>query len=165
MHVNTHIIVSCEENVQDGGERGTDDLCNCDHCLLEGLVVCCTTVPVPDSDAAGQHTLYGSSVNVVRMGGERLALFTRGRKCRCCCVFLESDVVLVVQVRSFVMCTSRNLVLRTLSTFQLSMVSVIRKHDDVVGAELGSAVLGQQPEEQRAEHTALWGTCAQCGSA
>ncbi len=24
---------------------------------------------------------------------------------------------------------------------------------------------GQQREEQRAEHTALWGTCAQCGSA
>ncbi len=36
---------------------------------------------------------------------------------------------------------------------------------DVVGAELGSAVVGQQHEEQRAEHTALWGTCAQCGSA
>ncbi len=27
------------------------------------------------------------------------------------------------------------------------------------------AVVGQQREEQRAEHTALWGTCAQCGSA
>ncbi len=38
---------------------------------------------------------------------------------------------------------------------------VISKLDDVVGAELGSAVMGQQ----RAEHTALWGTCAQCGSA
>ncbi len=36
---------------------------------------------------------------------------------------------------------------------------------DVVGAELGSAVMGQQCEGQRAEHTALWGTCAQCGSA
>ncbi len=42
---------------------------------------------------------------------------------------------------------------------------VISKLDDVVGAELGSAVVGQQREEQRAEHTALWGTCAQCGSA
>ncbi len=42
---------------------------------------------------------------------------------------------------------------------------VISKLDDVVGAELGSAVMGQQREEQRAEHTALWGTCAQCGSA
>ncbi|XP_016321015.1 purinergic receptor P2X, ligand-gated ion channel, 8 [Sinocyclocheilus anshuiensis] len=42
---------------------------------------------------------------------------------------------------------------------------VISKLDDVVGAELGSAVVGQQFEEQRAEHTALWGTCAQCGSA
>ncbi len=42
---------------------------------------------------------------------------------------------------------------------------VISKLDDVVGAGLGSAVVSQQGEEQRAEHTALWGTCAQCGSA
>ncbi len=35
---------------------------------------------------------------------------------------------------------------------------VISKLDDVVGAELGNAVLSQQREEQRAEHTALWGT-------
>ncbi len=25
---------SCKENVQDGGERGTGDLCGCIHCLL-----------------------------------------------------------------------------------------------------------------------------------
>lgn len=24
----------CRENVQDGGERGTDDLCSCVHCPL-----------------------------------------------------------------------------------------------------------------------------------
>ncbi len=42
---------------------------------------------------------------------------------------------------------------------------VISELDDVVGDELGSAVVGQQREEQRAEHTVLWGTCAQCGSA
>ncbi len=43
---------------------------------------------------------------------------------------------------------------------------VISKLDDVVGAELGSAVMGQEREEQRAEPCgALWGTCAQCGSA
>ncbi len=35
---------------------------------------------------------------------------------------------------------------------------VIGKLDDVVGAELGSAVVGQHREEQRAEHTALWST-------
>ncbi len=57
---------SCKENVQDGGERGTDDLCSCVHCPLEGLAVCCTTVPVPDSDAAGQHAHNGSPVE----GGE-----------------------------------------------------------------------------------------------
>ncbi|KAL0151178.1 hypothetical protein M9458_053691, partial [Cirrhinus mrigala] len=37
---------------------------------------------------------------------------------------------------------------------------VISEFDDVVGAELGSAVVGQQREEQWAENTALWGTCA-----
>ncbi len=57
---------SCKENIQDGGERGTDYLCSCVHCPLEGLAVCCTTVPVPDSDTAGQHTLNGSPVE----GGE-----------------------------------------------------------------------------------------------
>ncbi len=53
---------SFKENIQDGGERGTENFCSCVHCLLEGLVVCCTTVSVPDSDAAGQHTLNGSPV-------------------------------------------------------------------------------------------------------
>ena len=42
---------------------------------------------------------------------------------------------------------------------------VISELDDVVGAELGSAAVGQQCKEHRAEHTDLWGTCTQCGSA
>ncbi len=47
--------------------RGTDDFCSCVHCPLEGLAVCCTTVPVPDSDESGQqHLLNGSPVE----GGE-----------------------------------------------------------------------------------------------
>ncbi len=53
---------SCKENIQDGGERGSDDLCSCVHCPLERLAVCCTTVPVPDSDAGGQHAFNGSPV-------------------------------------------------------------------------------------------------------
>ncbi len=114
------------------GERGTADLCSCVHCPLEGLAVCCTTVPVPDSDTAGQHTLNGSPVESGEDGGGKLALFSRWRKCRHCCAFLESDD---------------------------------GKLDDVVGAEFGSVVMGQQREEQRAEHTALWGTSAQCGNA
>ncbi len=36
---------SCKENVQDGWERGTDDLCSCVHCPLEGLAVSSTAVP------------------------------------------------------------------------------------------------------------------------
>ncbi len=118
-----------------------------------------------------------------------------GRKCRRCCAFLESDMVLVVQVRSSVMCTPRNLVLLTplhsrtvdgqwgvvngvspevhhnllcllhiegqivnatplsqlchfLSVVRFIVVAdetyhccVISKLDDVVGAELGSAVV------------------------
>ncbi len=53
---------SCMENIQDGGKRGTDDLCSCVHRPLKGFAVCCTIVPVPDSDAAGQHALNGSPV-------------------------------------------------------------------------------------------------------
>ncbi len=52
---------SCKENIQNGGERATDDFCSY-HCPLEGLAVCCTTVPIPVSDAAGQHALNGSPV-------------------------------------------------------------------------------------------------------
>ncbi len=51
---------SCKENVQDGWERGNDDLCSRVHYPLEGLTVSSTAVPVPDSDAAGQHTLNGA---------------------------------------------------------------------------------------------------------
>lgn len=29
----------CVENVPDGGKRGTDDLCSCVYCPLEGLAV------------------------------------------------------------------------------------------------------------------------------
>ncbi len=50
------------ENIQDGGKRGTDDLCSCVHSPLKGFAVCCTIVSVPDSDAAGQHALNGSPV-------------------------------------------------------------------------------------------------------
>uniref|UniRef100_A0A8C2BBG2 PR domain zinc finger protein 10 n=1 Tax=Cyprinus carpio TaxID=7962 RepID=A0A8C2BBG2_CYPCA len=61
---------SCKENVQNGGERGTDDLFSCVHCPMEGLAVCCTTVPVPDSDAThyviseGQTELDGKQLSV-----------------------------------------------------------------------------------------------------
>ncbi len=60
------------------GERGTADLCSCVHCPLEGLAVCCTTVPVPDSDTAGQHTLNGSPVESGEDGGGKLALLAGG---------------------------------------------------------------------------------------
>ncbi len=76
-----------------------------------------------DSDAAGQHTLNGAPVECGEDGWWETCSFHRRRKCRRCCAFLESDMVLVVQVRSSVMCTPRNLVLLTLSTVELSMVS------------------------------------------
>ncbi len=58
------------------------------------------------------------------MGGGRLALLSRHRKWSSCCAFLDSDVVLVVQVRSSVMCIPRNFVgFWTLSTVEPSMVS------------------------------------------
>ncbi len=69
---------SCKENFQNGGERDTDDFCSCVHCALEGLVVCYTTVPVPDRDTAGQHTLNGSPVEGGEDGVENSVLL----KCR-----------------------------------------------------------------------------------
>ncbi len=36
---------SCKENVQDGWERGTDDLCSRVHCPLEGLTVAALQFP------------------------------------------------------------------------------------------------------------------------
>ncbi len=60
---------SCKEHVQDGGERGTNDLCSCVYCPLEGRAVCCTTVPVPGSDAASQHALNVSPVEGTEDGG------------------------------------------------------------------------------------------------
>ncbi len=72
---------SCKENVHDGGERGTDDLCSYVHCPLEGLAVCCTTVPVLDSDAAGQHALNGSPVENGEDGWKETCSFQWWRKC------------------------------------------------------------------------------------
>ncbi len=54
---------------RNGAVHGTkDDLCIRVHCLLEGLAVSSTAVPVPDSDAAGQHTLNGAPVECVEDG-------------------------------------------------------------------------------------------------
>ncbi len=63
----TMLLVLLEHRVRkmsrmDGWERGTDDLCSRVHCPLEGLAVSSTAVPIPDSDAAGQHTLNGAPV-------------------------------------------------------------------------------------------------------
>ncbi len=71
---------SCKENIQDEGERGTDDLCSCVHCLLEGLAVCCTTVPIPDSDTAGQHALNSSTVSSGETGWRETCSFQPAEK-------------------------------------------------------------------------------------
>ncbi len=70
----------CEENVQDGWERGTDDLCSRVHCPLEGLTVSSTAVPVPDSDAAGQHTLNGAPVECGEDGWRETCSFQPAEK-------------------------------------------------------------------------------------
>ncbi len=57
---------SCKENVQDGGERGTNDFLQ--RCSLSAGGSCglLHNSSVPDSDAAGQHALNGTPVE----GGE-----------------------------------------------------------------------------------------------
>ncbi len=71
---------SCKENIQDGGERGTDDFCSGVHCPLEGLAVCCTTVSVPDSNAASQHALKGSPVESGEVGWRKTCSFQPAEK-------------------------------------------------------------------------------------
>ncbi len=114
---------SCKENIQDGGERGTDDRCSCVHCPLEGLVVCCTTVPVPDSNTAGQHALNGPSVESGEDGWRETYSFQPAEKMKALLPSWRLTWCWWVQVRSSLMCTPRNLVLLTLSTVELSMVS------------------------------------------
>ncbi len=67
-------------HVQDGGERGTDNLCFCVHCPLEGLWVYCTTIPEPDSFAAGQHALNGSPVESGEDGWRETCSFQPAEK-------------------------------------------------------------------------------------
>ncbi len=71
---------SCKENVQDGGERGTDDFCSCVHCPLEGLAVYCTTVPLPYSDVVGQNALNGSPVENGEDGWRETCSFQTAEK-------------------------------------------------------------------------------------
>ncbi len=55
--------------------------CSCVHCPLEGLWrVCCTTIPVPDSDAAGQHALNGSLVESGEDGWRETCSFQPAEK-------------------------------------------------------------------------------------
>ncbi len=49
-------------------------------CSLEGLAACCTTVPAPDSDAAGQHVLNGSPVESGEGGWRETCSFQPAEK-------------------------------------------------------------------------------------
>ncbi|XP_052394079.1 uncharacterized protein LOC127942421 [Carassius gibelio] len=130
----------CKEDVQDGGQRGTDDLC---------------------------LSLFTVRWRVLQSAGLQFPYQT---------VMQLSDMVMVVQVRSSVMCTPRNLVRLTLSKVELSMCAsslLLNRSTTVVSSailmmwlDLNLAVQSwvSKCEGQQAEHTALWGTCAQCGS-
>ncbi len=61
-------------------ERGTNDLCNRVHCPLEGFTVSSTAVSVPDSDAAGQHTLNGAPVECGEDGWRETCSFQLAEK-------------------------------------------------------------------------------------
>ncbi len=69
-----------DECHEDRWERGTDDLCSRVHCPLEGLAVSSTSVPVPDSDAAGQHTLNGAPVEYGEHGWRETCTFQPAEK-------------------------------------------------------------------------------------
>ncbi len=74
------LLEHVQENVQDDGRGAPMILQSACSLSLEGLAVSSTAVPVPDSDAAGQHTLKWCPVDVVRVGGGRLALFRSAEK-------------------------------------------------------------------------------------
>ncbi len=59
---------SCKEMSRMDGRGAPMILAGRVHCPLEGLAVSSTAVPVPDSDAAGQHTLDGAPVECVEDG-------------------------------------------------------------------------------------------------
>ncbi len=83
---------SCKENILDGGERGTNDLVGSSvHCPLEGLAVCYTTVPVPESDAAGQHSLNGSPVEGGEDGWRETCSFQPAEKVLICGLGEETE--------------------------------------------------------------------------
>ncbi len=86
----------CKENVQDGGERGTDDLCSCVHCPLEGLLHYSSRTRQWCSWSA--HSQW---FPCRRWWGwvKGDLLFSAGWESVGACAFLESDMVLVVQVR------------------------------------------------------------------
>ncbi len=60
--------------------RGEPMICSRVHCPLEGLTVSSTAVPVPDSDAAGQHTLNGAPVECGEDGWRETCSFQPAEK-------------------------------------------------------------------------------------
>ncbi len=109
-------------DVLEGGERDTNYLLSCSHNPLKGLAAGRVAGAIPHSDAASQNALDGASVEGVHDGGRGSGSFEFAQEIETCCAFLASAAVLLVQERSSVMCTPRNLVLLTLSTVAPLMV-------------------------------------------
>ncbi len=109
-------------DVLEGGETDTNDLLSCSHYPLKGLAAGCVAGTIPHSDAARQNALNGASVEGTHDGGRGSGSSEFAEEVETLLCFLGQCAVLLVQERSSVMCTPRNLVLLTLSTVAPLMV-------------------------------------------
>ena len=95
--------------------RGTDDPLSCSYYALQGLLAGYSAAAVPHSDAAGQDALGGSKVEGVHDADWCSGSFQLVEEVEALLIFLTSEEMLLLQERSSVRCTPRNLVLLTLS--------------------------------------------------
>ncbi len=109
-------------DVLEGGERDTHILLTCSRYPLKGLAAGRVASTLPHSDAASQNALDGASVEGTHDGGRSSSSSEFAEEVEMLLCFLGSAAVLLVQERSSMMCTPRNLVLLTLSTVTPLMV-------------------------------------------
>ncbi len=109
-------------DVLEGGERDTNDLLSYSNYPLKGLAAGRVAGAIPHSDAASQDALDGASVESAHDGGRGSGSSEFAEEVETLLCFLGSAAVLLVQERSSVMCTPRNLVLLALATVAPLMV-------------------------------------------
>ncbi|KAI3364103.1 hypothetical protein L3Q82_010929 [Scortum barcoo] len=178
-------------NVLQGGERGTDDLLSCSHDALEGLSAGRGAGAIQHGDATGQDAFDGASVeggvdgprevlcdvHTQELGAAHALHRSTFDGQRCMLGARSSEVhnnllhLLHVQ-REIVVFTPQGQAAHLAPVVCFIVVAdethhsrVICELDEEVGAVRRCAVVGQQSEEEGAQHTSLRGPRVQCGDA